>query len=124
VPDEIGQAPSDLVSVRLHGLSPVAATDVGALLTNLGTRTVVVVGVSTNIAVPSGVFDLVNLVYQMVVPRRDRWRPSGVWRHSDSELVVAVRHDRDDRRRAGSLGEAGCRLTGPVEAPPVSRHRN
>lgn len=69
MPDEIGQAPSDLVSVRLHGLSSVAATDVGALLTNLGTRTVVVVGVSTNVAVPSGVFDLVNLVYQMVVPR-------------------------------------------------------
>src|SRR5262245_32601619 len=67
--DEIGQAPSDLVSVRLHGLSPVAGTDVGALLTNLGTRTVVVVGVSTNVAVPSGVFDLVNLGYQVVVPR-------------------------------------------------------
>ncbi|OHV48887.1 isochorismatase family protein [Pseudofrankia sp. BMG5.36] len=67
--DEIGQEPSDLVSVRLHGVSPLGGTDADALLTNLGARTVVIVGVSTNVAIPAGVFDLVNQGYQVVVPR-------------------------------------------------------
>ncbi|WP_285222713.1 cysteine hydrolase family protein, partial [Frankia nepalensis] len=67
--DEIGREPSDLVSVRLHGVSPIAGTDVDALLTNLGARTVVIVGVSANVAIPSAVFDAVNLGYQVVVPR-------------------------------------------------------
>jgi nicotinamidase-related amidase len=67
--DEIGQEPSDLVSVRLHGVSPIAGTDVDALLTNLGARTVVIVGVSSSVAVPAAVFDAVNLGYQVVVVR-------------------------------------------------------
>ncbi|ONH24092.1 isochorismatase family protein [Pseudofrankia asymbiotica] len=67
--DEIGQEPSDLVSVRLHGVSPLGGTDADALLTNLGARTVVIVGVSANVAIPAGVFDLVNEGYQVVVPR-------------------------------------------------------
>ena len=69
VAEEIGQEPSDLVSTRLHGLSPIAGTDVDALLRNLGCRTLVVVGVSTNVAVPNTVFDAVNLGYQVVLPR-------------------------------------------------------
>jgi nicotinamidase-related amidase len=67
--DEIGLAESDLVSTRLHGVSPVAGTDVDALLTNLGARTVVLVGVSSNVAILAGAFDLVNLGYQVVIPR-------------------------------------------------------
>ncbi|MBX6388054.1 MAG: isochorismatase family protein [Frankia sp.] len=69
VVDEIGLEPSDLVSVRLHGVSPIAGTDVDALMRNLGARTVVIVGVSSNVAIPSAVFDAVNLGYQVVVPR-------------------------------------------------------
>ncbi|MEU3777145.1 cysteine hydrolase [Streptomyces sp. NPDC032472] len=61
-------APHDLVVRRLHGLSPIAGTDVDALLRNLGIRTLVVVGVSANIAVPNAVFDAVNLGYRAVVP--------------------------------------------------------
>ncbi|MFE7130416.1 isochorismatase family protein [Streptomyces sp. NPDC057638] len=57
----------DLVTRRLHGLSPLAGTGVDALLRNLGRRTVVVVGVSANVAVPNAVFDLVNLGYTAVV---------------------------------------------------------
>jgi nicotinamidase-related amidase len=67
--DEIGCEPTDLVSTRLHGISPIAGTDVGALLTNLGAQTVIVVGVSTNVGVTCGVFDAVNLGYQTVVAR-------------------------------------------------------
>ncbi|WP_436776579.1 cysteine hydrolase family protein [Yinghuangia sp. YIM S09857] len=66
---EVGTDPRDLVSVRLHGLSPIAGTDVDALLRNLGCRTVVVVGVSTNVAIPNTVFDAVNLGYRVVLVR-------------------------------------------------------
>jgi nicotinamidase-related amidase len=58
----------DLVVRRLHGLSPMAGTDLDALLRNLGVRTLVVTGVSSNIAIPNTVFDAVNLGYQVVVP--------------------------------------------------------
>jgi nicotinamidase-related amidase len=69
IAEEIGTEPSDLVSVRLHGLSPIAGTDVDALLRNLGCRTLVIVGVSTNVAIPNAVFDAVNLGYEVVLPR-------------------------------------------------------
>lgn len=61
-------AEEDFVVRRLHGLSPIAGTDVDPLLRNLGCRTLVVTGVSANIAVPNAVFDAVNRGYTVVVP--------------------------------------------------------
>ncbi|WP_097993959.1 isochorismatase family protein [Streptomyces sp. f51] len=61
-------AGEDLVVRRLHGLSPLAGTDVDPLLRNLGCRTLVVTGVSANVAIPNAVFDAVNLGYTAVVP--------------------------------------------------------
>ncbi|MBP5904854.1 cysteine hydrolase [Streptomyces sp. LBUM 1478] len=61
-------AEEDLVVRRLHGLSPLAGTDVDALLRNLGCRTLIVTGVSANVAVPNAVFDAVNRGYRVVVP--------------------------------------------------------
>ncbi|MEV6117396.1 cysteine hydrolase [Streptomyces sp. NPDC052109] len=61
-------ADEDLVVRRLHGLSPVHGTDVDALLRNLGCRTLVITGVSANVAIPNAVFDAVNLGYSAVVP--------------------------------------------------------
>ncbi|MFE7051326.1 cysteine hydrolase [Streptomyces californicus] len=61
-------AEEDLVVRRLHGLSPLAGTGVDPLLRNLGCRTLVVTGVSANVAVPNAVFDAVNLGYTVVVP--------------------------------------------------------
>ncbi|MFE0513928.1 cysteine hydrolase [Streptomyces sp. NPDC058964] len=62
-------AEDDFVVRRLHGLSPIQGTDVDALLRNLGCRTLVVTGVSANVAVPNAVFDAVNRGYTVVVPR-------------------------------------------------------
>ncbi|MHB9863194.1 cysteine hydrolase family protein [Streptomyces sp. YIM S03343] len=62
-------AGEDIVVRRLHGLSPLHGTDVDALLRNLGCRTLIVTGVSANVAVPNAVFDAVNLGYTAVVPR-------------------------------------------------------
>ncbi|WP_333776107.1 cysteine hydrolase [Streptomyces sp. IBSBF 3136] len=61
-------AEEDLVVRRLHGLSPIQGTEVDALLRNLGCRTLVVTGVSANVAVPNAVFDAVNRGYTAVVP--------------------------------------------------------
>ncbi|MEU7133241.1 cysteine hydrolase [Streptomyces sp. NPDC046261] len=58
----------DLVVRRLHGLSPLAGTGVDALLRNIGCRTLIVTGVSANVAIPNTVFDAVNLGYTAVVP--------------------------------------------------------
>lgn len=59
----------DLVSTRLHGIGPMAGTDLDALLRNVGARTLVVAGVSVNVAVTNLVMDAVNLGYQVVLPR-------------------------------------------------------
>ncbi|MEU6251987.1 cysteine hydrolase [Streptomyces sp. NPDC047043] len=61
-------AEEDFVVRRLHGLSPIQGTDVDALLRNLGCRTLIVTGVSANVAVPNTVFDAVNRGYTAVVP--------------------------------------------------------
>jgi nicotinamidase-related amidase len=66
--EEFGTDEWDITSTRLHGLSPIAGQDTDGLLRNLGCRTVVIVGVSTNIAIPNAVFDAVNLGYQVVLP--------------------------------------------------------
>ncbi|MDT5277777.1 MAG: hypothetical protein QOG95_4709 [Mycobacterium sp.] len=66
--EEFGPDDSDLTSTRLHGLSPISGQDVDGLLRNLGCRTLVIVGVSTNVAIPNAVFDAVNLGYQVVLP--------------------------------------------------------
>ncbi|HEY9332549.1 MAG TPA: cysteine hydrolase [Streptomyces sp.] len=68
IAEPIEVADQDLVVRRLHGLSPIAGTDVDALLRNLGCRTLVVTGVSANVAIPNAVFDAVNLGYTAVVP--------------------------------------------------------
>lgn len=66
---EFGLSPDDLVSQRYHGLDPVDGTDLDPLLRNCGVRTVVVVGVSVNVALAGLTIGLVNRGYQVVVPR-------------------------------------------------------
>ena len=59
----------DVMLTRLHGLSPMAGTDLDAVLRNLGITTVVIAGVSVNVAVTNLVMDAVNAGYQVVLPR-------------------------------------------------------
>ena len=67
--DELGLSPDDLVSARYHGVDPFGGTDLDPRLRNLGIRTVVVVGVSVNVALFGLTIGLVNHGYQVVVPR-------------------------------------------------------
>ena len=66
---EVGVEPEDLVLTRTHGLNPMTGTDLDAVLRNLGVRTIVVAGVSVNIAITNLVMDGVNRGYQVVLPR-------------------------------------------------------
>jgi len=66
---EVGLEPGDLVLPRYHGLSPMTGTQLDAVLRNEGVTTIVVVGVSLNVAIPNLVFDGVNRAYQVVVVR-------------------------------------------------------
>jgi len=64
---EVGPEPGDLVLPRYHGLSPMTGSPLDSLLRNDGVTTLVVVGVSLNVAIPNLVFDAVNRSYQVVV---------------------------------------------------------
>lgn len=66
---ELGPEPEDLVLSRTHGLDPMAGTDLDPVLRNLGVRTLVVTGVSVNVAITNLVMDAVNRGYDVVLPR-------------------------------------------------------
>lgn len=65
----LGPEPDDLVLTRTHGLDPMAGTDLDPVLRNLGVTTIVVTGVSVNVAVTNLVMDAVNRGYDVVLPR-------------------------------------------------------
>jgi nicotinamidase-related amidase len=65
--EELGSFEGDIVLPRLHGLSPMTGSPLDSLLRNRGVRTVVVLGVSLNLAIPNLVFDAVNRSYNVVL---------------------------------------------------------
>jgi nicotinamidase-related amidase len=64
---EVGPEAGDVILPRYHGLSPLTGTQLDSLLRNEGVSTVVVVGVSLNVAIPNLVFDAVNRSFQVVL---------------------------------------------------------
>ncbi|MEX2293252.1 MAG: cysteine hydrolase [Acidimicrobiales bacterium] len=66
---ELGPEPDDLVLARTHGLDPMTGTDLDPVLRNLGVSTIVVTGVSVNVAITNLVMDAVNRGYSVVLPR-------------------------------------------------------
>jgi nicotinamidase-related amidase len=67
--DELTPEPEDIVMDRLHGLGPMAGTGLDRVLRNLGVQTVVVVGVSVNVALTNLTMDLVNHGFDVVLAR-------------------------------------------------------
>ena len=67
--DEIGVEDNDILFFRQHGLSPMQGTELDSLFRNAGVTTIVIAGVSANIAIPNTTFDAVNRSYQVVIPR-------------------------------------------------------
>jgi nicotinamidase-related amidase len=67
--EEFGVVDSDLTLSRIHGLNPMAGTDLEPVLRNLGVTTLVVIGVSVNVAITNLVMDAVNRGFQVVLVR-------------------------------------------------------
>ena len=65
--DDLTVEPSDLVCHRSHGMAPFTGTDLDATLRGHGIDTVVLSGVSTNIALPGAATEAVALGYDVVL---------------------------------------------------------
>lgn len=61
--------PTDVVSQRLHGISPFTSTSVDPALRSAGISTVIAVGVSLNRGIIGVTIEAVNRGYRVVVPR-------------------------------------------------------
>lgn len=61
--------PRDIVVPRLHGMTPFTSTSLDQILRNLGTKTVVVTGVSVNLGVFGMTLSALDLGYQVVIVR-------------------------------------------------------
>lgn len=67
VHDDLVVMPDDLISHRSHGAAPFTGTDLDATLRGHRVNTVVLVGVSTNIALPGAATEAVGLGYEVVL---------------------------------------------------------
>jgi nicotinamidase-related amidase len=65
--DDLVVEPSDIVSHRAHGMAPFTGTTLDATLRGYGIDTVVLSGVSTNIALPGAATEAVALGYNVVL---------------------------------------------------------
>ena len=65
----LGAVDGDVVVSRMHGMTPFTSTSLDQVLRNLGVRTVVVTGVSVNVAILGFVLSAVDLGYQVVLVR-------------------------------------------------------
>lgn len=83
---ELGPEPSDLVSVRLHGVAPFVGTGLDPMLRNLGIATVVLVGGSVNVGVVGAAIEAVDFGYRVVIPR------DGVIGHPTSYAELVIEH--------------------------------
>jgi nicotinamidase-related amidase len=65
--DDLVVEPSDIVCHRSHGMAPFTGTDLDATLRGYDIDTVVLTGVSTNIALPGAATEAVGLGYNVVL---------------------------------------------------------
>lgn len=66
---ELGPAESDLVVRKTHGVASLHTTGLDAMLRNMDVHTIVLTGVSLNVAIPALAFEAVNLGYRVTIPR-------------------------------------------------------
>jgi nicotinamidase-related amidase len=67
--DELDVQPSDIEIPRMHGMTPFTGTELDAVVRNLGTKTVVFMGVSLNLGILGGAMSALDLGYQVVIVR-------------------------------------------------------
>jgi nicotinamidase-related amidase len=64
---ELEYSPSDIIMNRVHGLTPFGGTELDAVLRNMGTKTLIPVGVSVNVAIMGTCLAACDLGYQIVL---------------------------------------------------------
>jgi nicotinamidase-related amidase len=67
--DELDAQASDIEVPRMHGMTPFTGTELDAVVRNLGTRTIVLMGVSLNLGIMGAALSALDLGYQVVVVR-------------------------------------------------------
>jgi nicotinamidase-related amidase len=67
--DELDVQPSDIEITRMRGMTPFTGTELDAVVRNLGTRTIVLMGVSLNLGIIGGALSALDHGYQVVVVR-------------------------------------------------------
>ena len=67
--DEIGLEPGDILLPRFSGMSPTANTEIFPMLRNAGFTTVVLAGVSVNVAMPVVATNAADEGFDVIVPR-------------------------------------------------------
>jgi len=67
IDDRLPVHATDLLSDRMHGMAPFTGSDLDALLRGFGVETVVLSGISTNIALPGAATEAVALGYNVVL---------------------------------------------------------
>jgi nicotinamidase-related amidase len=65
---EIGVGPDDLVLPRHSGLSPTYGTETYKLLRNIGIKTVVMAGISVNVAIPVASVEATDEDFDVIIP--------------------------------------------------------
>jgi nicotinamidase-related amidase len=65
---ELGPEPQDLISQRLHGMSPFFGTSLDPMLRSEGARTVIATGVSLNVGIVGLTIEAINRGYHVVIP--------------------------------------------------------
>lgn len=67
--DELDVQPTDIEVPRSHGMTPFTSTSLDQIIRNLGTRTIVLMGVSLNLGIIGAALSALDLGYQVVVVR-------------------------------------------------------
>jgi nicotinamidase-related amidase len=90
VVEEIGTEPGDLVLRRHTGVSPTHNTELFALLRNIGVRSVLLAGVSLNVAIPVATTELADEGFRVAIARESvAGTPA---EHAESMLRHTLRH--------------------------------
>lgn len=66
---EFGPGENDFLVPRIHGVTLFHGTELDSLMRNLGVKTVILLGVSLNVAILGSAIEAVNCGYQVIVPR-------------------------------------------------------
>ncbi len=67
IDDRLRVTDTDIISDRMHSMSPFTGTELDAILRGLRVDTVVLCGISTNIAIPGAATEAVGLGYSVIL---------------------------------------------------------